>query len=443
MRILFVHGWQAKSPETYGALPTILSQQPGVEVQDIWLSQYVSNDDAVRMADLVEALDRAIENEVRPLLASGERIAIITHSFGGPLVREWMLRRYAQRLHDFPASHLIFCTPAHHGSALAQLGRGRLGRMKAWLQGGEPGAGLLDWMELGSEGQWRQDEEWLRLPLNRHCIFPFVLAAQSIDRRIYDALNSYTGEPGSDGVVRVAGMNLNYSLLDVAQREGEVNCVSSLRSEATAFCLLPGLAHSGDRIGILRSITLANASQHPTVATAQECLSVASREDYLLLSRRLDKRSEKTQREEALELHQQGRTERIYHNPPHAMLQVDVVDSQGEAVTDYDLLLTAGTDFDEQQLISGLIVDRQRNKVSPQRITFYLNVERLAEMKQALGLKLQARPSVLNHAAGYRELTMLLPARFVRGNEVSLLRLRLERQQSPRLLALSLLPKAA
>jgi len=37
------------------------------------------------------------------------------------------------------------------------------------------------------------------------------LIGQSIDRHFYDQLNPYTGEMGSDGVVRTAGANLNAS----------------------------------------------------------------------------------------------------------------------------------------------------------------------------------------------------------------------------------------
>eukprot|EP01031_Cornospumella_fuschlensis_P043536 gene43536-53229_t len=40
--------------------------------------------------------------------------------------------------------------PANFGSALAQLGKGRVGRLKAWFSGVEPGQGVLDWLELGS-----------------------------------------------------------------------------------------------------------------------------------------------------------------------------------------------------------------------------------------------------------------------------------------------------
>ena len=44
-----------------------------------------------------------------------------------------------------------------------------------------------------------------------------MLTGQSIDRHFYDNLNSYTGEAGSDGVVRVAAANLNFGMLRIEQ----------------------------------------------------------------------------------------------------------------------------------------------------------------------------------------------------------------------------------
>jgi len=39
-------------------------------------------------------------------------------------------------------------------------------------------------------------------------LYPFVLTGQKIDRNMYDNLNAYTDEAGSDGVVRVGAANM-------------------------------------------------------------------------------------------------------------------------------------------------------------------------------------------------------------------------------------------
>jgi len=50
--------------------------------------------------------------------------------------------------------------PANHGSALAKLGKARVGRLKAWFNRIEPGQRILDWLSLGSEGQWQLNKFW-------------------------------------------------------------------------------------------------------------------------------------------------------------------------------------------------------------------------------------------------------------------------------------------
>ena len=71
---------------------------------------------------------------------------------------------------------------------------------------------FLDWLILGSVEAWELNLDWILnggRQIGTSGFFPFVLTGQSIDRKLYDILNSYTGESGSDGVVRVASANLN------------------------------------------------------------------------------------------------------------------------------------------------------------------------------------------------------------------------------------------
>jgi hypothetical protein len=52
-----------------------------------------------------------------------------------------------------------------------------------------------------------------------------VLSGQGIDTKFYDFLNSYLVEPGSDGVVRICGANLNYRYL--ALEQGNRSCAGN------------------------------------------------------------------------------------------------------------------------------------------------------------------------------------------------------------------------
>ena len=143
------------------------------------------------------------------------------------------------QLAQCPLSHLVMLAPANHGSALAQLGKSRLSRIKSLFQGVDPGQRVLDWLELGSAGSWALNRSCLDYDGVADGVFPFVLTGQSIDRKLYDALNSYTGEAGSDGVVRVASANLNYGLLRLVQEGGKLQVQRFQRAARTALGVLP------------------------------------------------------------------------------------------------------------------------------------------------------------------------------------------------------------
>ena len=216
---------------------------------DIWLSDYISYNDHVTMEDLALAFERARRDRF-----ADRKFACVTHSTGGPLMREWW-ERFGQAA-GCHLSHLVMLAPPNHGSALAQIGKSRLARTVLWLEHTEPGEAILDWLELGSEQSWNLNLRWLDFPWRERGVYPFVLTGGSPDHKLYDHLNSYTGEAGSDGVVRVASANLNFNFLRLKQGEdGALSITESRRSAPSAFGVLPGLAHCGAAKGILASIT--------------------------------------------------------------------------------------------------------------------------------------------------------------------------------------------
>ncbi len=159
MRLIFVHGWSVTNTDTYGELPEALgtvasSYGLALEVQHLYLGKYVSFHDEVTLDDIARALNRAL----RDLPGNDgeiEEFSCITHSTGGPVVRYWVDRYYGTReLESCPLQHLVMLAPANHGAALAVLGKERVSRIKSWFSGVEPGQRVLDWLSLGSEGQW-------------------------------------------------------------------------------------------------------------------------------------------------------------------------------------------------------------------------------------------------------------------------------------------------
>ena len=163
--LVFVHGWSVTNTDTYGGLPSALVKNSpadlNIKVAHLYLGKYVSFEDEVNVDDLARGMQCAINAEILPKLKKGERFACITHSTGGPVVRKWIDVYFKGQLDDCPLQHLVMLAPANHGSALAQLGKGRLSRMKFFAEGVQPGTKVLDWLELGSDQSWELNLSWL------------------------------------------------------------------------------------------------------------------------------------------------------------------------------------------------------------------------------------------------------------------------------------------
>lgn len=383
MDIVFIHGWSIRTTDAYGELPHRLAAELRLRgltprVEHIYLGKYVSFNDQVTLDDLALAFDAA----VRDLGFSD--FSAITHSTGGPLVRNWVTRFEVPRLSAATSSstpsersrlrHLVMLAPANHGSALAQLGKSRLGRLKAFFDGVEPGQRLLDWLEHGSEEQWHLNREWLHFDAPALGLYPFTLTGQSIDHHLYDHLNSYTGEPGSDGVIRVAAANLNFSYVRLEQdASGLLHLAQQTTAPPTVFSILPNTSHSAGRLGIMASVP--PAGPHPTLSTILDCLAINSPAAYQDFTVR----------------HRQSlSTSPTTGTPPHCLVVFRVIDNHGQLLSDYDLLFTAGPDASPDQLPSGFFRDRQRNRHHPGKLTYYLNWERLGNLP--LGFRLLPRP---------------------------------------------------
>jgi hypothetical protein len=404
MRVVFVHGWSVTNTDTYGGLPEALSRNApaglGITIDHLYLAKYVSFSDEVMVEDIARGMEAAVQAEIVPKLAKGERFACITHSTGGPVVRAWIQLFHAARLDRCPLGHLVMLAPANHGSALAQLGKGKLARMKFFVGGVQPGVGVLNWLELGSEQGWQLNEAWMGLDPVAAGLYPFVLTGQSIDRSFYDNLNSYTGEAGSDGVVRAAAANLNYGMLRLEQQAKGFKLSKRGQTVHTAFGVLPDLSHSGEDMGIMRSVKPADDGSHPTVAAVLMCLAVGSATAYRSCMKALDDVTRRTQdaeqvkREKAMFLFK-----RTFTTSTYFMLVFRVMDDRGNALTDYDILFTAGPDYDPNHLPPGFFVDRQRNSKSPGKLTYYMDYRVMApwfekpQLEDKFGFTISARPS--------------------------------------------------
>jgi hypothetical protein len=212
---------------------------------------------------------------------------------------------------------------------------------------------------------------------------------------MYDHLNSFTGEPGSDGVVRVCAANMNFNYFCLEQRGEELAMKTRRRSPKTAFGILPGRSHSGEEMGILRSVQL--EQPHPTVEWVMKCLAVTDAAGYGQICDELDALTAATQEQERIEEVPTLGGARQYVTGRHSMFTVRVKDDRGHCLDDYDLLLTAGPDYSPDELPAGFFRDRQRNSVNPGNLTYYLDHDRMSgglsgAMQKKLGFRIVARP---------------------------------------------------
>jgi hypothetical protein len=312
LTVVFVHGWSVTNLDTYGELPLRLREEGklnglDIQVEEIFLGRYISFNDQVRVPDISRAFRTAIKEQIR----AGVRFVCITHSTGGPVVRDWWKRYYENNTQEIcPMSHAIMLAPANFGSALAQLGKSKLSRLKSWAGGVEPGQGVLDWLELGSAEAWQLNSEWILSDgsgIGENSFFPFAVTGEYIDRQFYDNLNSYTGELGSDGVVRSAAANLNGRYIKLSQNDPNSDILTAAEykeAPRTPFRIVKGKSHSGDEMGILKSIKRSPSDQKSseTVSTIIRCIKVKTRADYDKLYTEFATETEVAQRAERLEV---------------------------------------------------------------------------------------------------------------------------------------------
>ncbi len=385
-RILFLHGWSVTDTETYGRLPERLAAELSLTVQHLYLGKYISFHDEVRIQDIACAMEEAVKREIS--LQPGERFAVITHSTGGPVVRTWWDRFYAQLGRACPMSHVIHLAAAQFGSSLAQLGKSRLSRIKGFFQGVEPGKGVLDWLELGSPESWNLNQRWIRArgtATGDSPVFSFSLTGQQIDRKLYDNLNSYTGEMGSDGVVRVAASNLNASTVRLVQRMPTANqlvqgAASALmmdepeveESERVPFRLVRGASHSGGRMGIMNSVRETGATPE-VVRLIRRCLAVDGEPAFLALADEFDAETREIVEKERVEVEDRLLIRgRVFFHDPCSMVILRVTDDHGYVPEDLRVLFTAGRS-DPNKLPKGFLIDTQRNSRHRGTITFFFN----------------------------------------------------------------------
>jgi hypothetical protein len=405
MILIFVHGWSVTDTNTYGKLPAVLEalapeHNLDIDIQHIWLGRYISFKDEISMTDVVRAFNQALVDQIPDNADCKKHFSCITHSTGGPVIREWVDRYYgADKLDQLPLDHLVMLAPANHGSSLAKLGKARVSRIKSWFQGVEPGQKILNWLCLGSTDQYRLCKKYLNYKPSVNGFYPFVLTGQTIDKKCYDFLNTYLVEVGSDGVVRVAGANLNYSMIKLIEdkntdlsvkHQGDPLACKSLKLDGNIrrpaevpLGVVPGASHSGKEKGIMGSVTSRNVHNKPVVPEIFECLKVKSEKTYKDRIAGLKTLTQQTQE-----------CDRFSKKHRYSMIVFMIYDDQGDPISDYDLFILAGEEYDPDKLPKNFARDKQQNSQYPNHLIYYLDYDVLKAIKNdRIGFRIIARPA--------------------------------------------------
>lgn len=163
-------------------------------------------------------------------------------------------------------------------------------------------------------------------------------------------------------------------------------------------------------MGIIRSVTMANAATHPTAIWVLQCLQVRNRDSYSKLTKDLDELTKETQKNEHIERVKTFMHQREYITNRYSMIIFRLIDDRGNHLDDYDLYLTAGPKYSEYALPVGFFADRQRNQHDRGKLTYFLDYDIMEsgintpKMQGNLGFRIKAYPESSDQALAYYKL---------------------------------------
>lgn len=160
-QIVIMHGWSDTSA-SFEQLADFLAAN-GYETVPVWLSDYISLDDDVKVEDVAKRM-QAVVKYFQSKGALTAPFDMIVHSTGGLVVRQWLANYYPDG-EECPLKRLVMLAPANFGSKLAALGQSMLGRLiKGWKNWFHTGKEMLRALELASPYQWDLAQKDLFVP---------------------------------------------------------------------------------------------------------------------------------------------------------------------------------------------------------------------------------------------------------------------------------------
>ncbi len=211
--LVILHGW-SDSDDSFLPLAESIENETQRSVEHIWLGNYVSLDDDVRMRDLVNGLSKAWKE--RKLPTNSKSVDMIVHSTGALVIRDWMYSEYISQDEKSPVNNLVMLAPANFGSPLAHKGRAFYGRVFKGFGSKkrfQTGTHILKALEMASPYSW--DLALKDRFESNHFGPQGVRATVIVGNRGYRGISSLANESGSDGTVYVSTANLNCEYMQV------------------------------------------------------------------------------------------------------------------------------------------------------------------------------------------------------------------------------------
>jgi pimeloyl-ACP methyl ester carboxylesterase len=248
---IVIHGWSDDS-SSFKRLSTFLTRQ-GQDVRHLYLADYLSMHDEIKLDDVALAMRRALDREAIP--TARHSFNVVVHSTGSLVVRAFLQQFCVNAEGEpdpslCPVKHLLMFAPANFGSSLAKMGKSMVGRfVKGWKWDGfmETGKRLLEALELGSPISRElalRDLFDPRFPIfdPEHMISTVIVGSAAYD----DAVKSLLHENGSDGTVRVSTASLNASYYRMRFHQGAEPTLTTVQRNCSDIALAVLNRNHGD-----------------------------------------------------------------------------------------------------------------------------------------------------------------------------------------------------
>ncbi len=448
--VVLIHGYSSEgktddefpySAQDVAAIYGNLAQEletTGVPVIPVNVSRYVSLDDGVGVDDVSLAFQRALKAHPALQTATGEiaDFNAIVHSTGALVARNW-IRRHTKPDGTCPLKRLIYLAGANLGSGWAHVGTTQFVRFARSLQGTQPGAAVLEDLELASSWAIDLHTHFLDPDLDmfhKYGVMEFSLVGSQTPPEYLAVPIRYGKEDGSDGVVRVSASNLNFNYIEIGPTDKALlenwDAAVAFNKPATDAALVTvpadqttlesgyyeikrfsqpappvpsggGVVYPDQRIQVPFGIPyltdhsdaegesgiVSGSKNRQYVFPLVEQALGATIDTYPGLVATFEAATAATYAEVKKPAHDNGiwaqlkdAVKNLIDNPkgqydPHAQVVFRVRDHLGRPVKDFSVFFNSFDGEKPEQLIDGLFEDHHQNNITPNSACFYLRVE--------------------------------------------------------------------